>query len=329
MQWSILAAAGFAFLICIIICPLFIKILRKMQFGQYVREDGPFRHRSKSGTPTAGGVVFLLAAIMAVLPVVLLQPPADWGTGDWQQPALILVVALGSGLIGWLDDFAKFSHSQSLGLKARSKILGQVFVALLFTGGLALCGLYSTEIIVPFTGRVIDLQLFYPLFVVVMIMATTNGVNLTDGIDGLAAGTTIIALLAFMYIAVEGQQTGVAIMAAALIGGCFGFLVYNLHPAHIFMGDAGSLALGGALAAAAILVKQELLLIIIGAVFVIEALSVILQVFFYKLMGRRIFLMAPLHHHYELKGWSEWQVVTGFWGLAFISAVIGLIGFWI
>lgn len=321
MQFDIFLTMFIAFVISVVICPLLIRVMRKLQYGQQIREDGPARHLAKAGTPTAGGVVFLLAAVAAVL----IRREHFW---SWEL-ALIIFVTLGNAVIGWLDDYAKMSRSRSLGLKARAKLAGQLLISAVFIGGLACLQLYDPAVNVPFTGMSLALGYLYPLFIIFMIMAETNGVNLTDGIDGLATGTAIIALLAFLYIAVTRELFGVALFCGALVGGCFGFLVYNLHPARIFMGDVGSLALGGALAAAAVLVKEELLLLIIGAVFALEALSVSLQVISFKLTGRRILLMAPLHHHFELKGWSEWQVVTGFWGLAFIFALIGLIELWL
>ncbi|HPZ65617.1 MAG TPA: phospho-N-acetylmuramoyl-pentapeptide-transferase, partial [Bacillota bacterium] len=194
-----------------------------------------------------------------------------------------------------------------------------LFAALLFQAG------HSTAVAIPFTEIRLELGKFYSLLVVVMILSTTNAVNLTDGIDGLAAGTAIISFLTFLYISAMQGQYELAFFCAVMVGACFGFLVYNLHPARVFMGDAGSLALGGALAAVAILTKTELYLLIIGGVFVIETLAVILQVASFQLTGKRLFLMTPLHHHFELKGWSEWRVVTSFWALAFILALVALL----
>lgn len=319
MRTDIFLAMLTAFIISVVICPVMIHLLRRMQYGQQIREDGPARHRAKAGTPTMGGVVFLLGSLIALFIVGRTFTPALW---------MALLVTFGSALIGGLDDYAKVSRSRSLGLKARSKLIGQVAIAAGFTVALFLTGGYATEVGIPFTGISIDLGWLYPLFIFGIILGTTNGVNLTDGIDGLATGTSIIAMLAFLYIAVSTGMPEIALFLGTLIGGCFGFLVYNLHPARIFMGDVGSLGLGGALAAAALLTKSELALVVIGGVFVLEALSVIIQVISFKLWGRRVFLMSPLHHHFELKGWSEWQVVTGFWGLSFIFAVAGLIQFW-
>lgn len=320
MQLNLYFTIFFAFAVSVVICPLMIKVMRKLQYGQQIREDGPARHLVKAGTPTAGGLVFLAAAVA----VIVMRPEQFW---SWEV-VLILFVTLGNALIGWMDDYAKMTRYCSLGLKARSKLAGQSIIAAVFIIGLSGLNMYDPELVVPFTGITVQMGYFYPFFIIFMIAAVTNGVNLTDGIDGLATGAAVIALLAFLYIAVTKDLYGVALFCGALIGGCFGFLVYNLHPARIFMGDVGSLALGGALASAAVLVKEELLLVIIGGVFVLETLSVSLQVISFKLTGRRVLLMAPLHHHFELKGWSEWRVVTGFWGLAFIFALVGLVELW-
>lgn len=314
MQPVFLKIMGFAFLFSLIFSPLLIKLLQKIQFRQHVREDGPRHHWRKAGTPTMGGVVFLASLTLSTF---LFAPRTTY-------LFLLLFITLGSGLIGFLDDYAKVSKQQSLGLKARHKLLGQLLLVAVFSGVIFLTG-HSTEVKIPFTEVFIDFGYFYPLLIFFMISGTSNAVNLTDGIDGLAAGAVILALLAYLIIAVVQGVVEVAYFNAALIGACFGFLVYNLHPAKIFMGDVGSLSLGSALAAAAVLTKSEFLLLIIGGVFVIEILSVILQVISYRLTGERVFLMSPLHHHFELKGHSEWQVVTGFWGLAFLFAAIGLL----
>lgn len=311
---KIFLAMLLSFAISVVICPLFILLIRRLQLGQQIRADGPRRHLSKAGTPTMGGIVFLFSSVVSLL---LVAP---------RSPLLLiaLFVTLGNALIGWLDDYANVSLSRSLGLRARDKLFGQLIIALILILVLFKAG-FSTGIMIPFAGVELQPGLLYPLLVPIIIIATTNGVNLTDGIDGLATGTAIIALLGFLYIALTAGLPEVALFCGTLVGGCFGFLVYNMHPARIFMGDTGSLALGGALAVAAILTKTELYLVIIGGVFVIETLSVILQVASFQLTGKRIFLMAPLHHHFEMKGWSEWQVVTGFWGLTFLFTVIALI----
>ncbi|HHX87153.1 MAG TPA: phospho-N-acetylmuramoyl-pentapeptide-transferase [Firmicutes bacterium] len=305
-----------SFVISVAICPIFIKLIRRLQLGQQIREDGPRRHFSKAGTPTMGGVVFLLSSLISLL---LVAPRSN-------LLFIALFVTLSNALIGWLDDYAKVSRSRSLGLRARDKLLGQTVIAAVLALTLYKLG-YSPGVNIPFTGTCINLGVLYPVLLLAIISGTTNGVNLTDGIDGLAAGTAIIALLCFFYIALTCGASEIALFCGTLVGGCFGFLVYNIHPARIFMGDVGSLSLGGALAAVAILTKTEFYLVIIGGVFVIETLSVILQVISYQLTGKRVFLMAPLHHHFELKGWSEWQVVTSFWGLSFLFAVTALLDF--
>lgn len=315
MPQSIWIILFIAFIISVAVGPLFIRLLRRQRLGQQIRADGPAHHLKKAGTPTAGGAVFLFAAAAALLIRGYFTPLLG----------LAALLTLGNAFIGWLDDHAKIVRGRSLGLKARDKIAGQALLTALFTALLYLSGQYDPVVTVPFSDIALNLGWFYPFFLLLIIMATTNAVNLSDGIDGLAGGTAIITLLAFLYIALESSRLDLALFCAALVGGAFGFLIYNLHPARIFMGDVGSLGLGGALAAAAILTKAELSLIIIGGVYVLEALSVIVQVISFQLTGRRILLMAPLHHHFELKGWSEWQVVTAFWGLTFIFALAGLL----
>lgn len=313
MHTTVLIIIFISFIISAATCPLFIFISRRFRFQQHVRDDGPRRHLEKAGTPTMGGLVFLFAAVGSLAILAPFTGPVY----------LALLVTLGSGFIGWLDDYAKVSKARSLGIKARNKLFGQLLITLVLVFFLYRMG-YSTSIGIPFTGYVIDLGFLYPVFIFLMISGFSNAVNLTDGIDGLAAGTSIVSLMAFLILSSIYGLQDIAFFCAALIGGCFGFLIFNLHPARIFMGDVGSLALGGSLAAVAVLTKAELSLLIIGFVFVAETVSVIVQVISFRLTGRRVFLMSPLHHHFELKGWSEWQIVTGFWGAAFIFAVIAL-----
>ncbi len=301
-----------AFLISVITGPVIIYGLRRLKFGQHVREDGPLSHLKKTGTPTMGGVIFLFSLLVTSLFMV----PK---TLNFYLLALIII---GNGVIGMVDDMSKYLYRRSLGLKARNKLLGQALLVLLLTSILYING-HSTVVYIPF-GPSIDMGLFYPLFMLLIIVGSSNAVNLTDGLDGLATGTAIISFLAYMFIASSLGFMDIAFFCAALVGACFGFLIYNFHPAKIFMGDAGSLSLGAALGTVAILTKTEFVLVIIGGIFVAETLSVIIQVIAYKLTGKRVFKMSPLHHHFELSGWSEWKVVNIFWATAFILALVGI-----
>lgn len=314
MALIIIASLFTAFILALITCPLLIKRMKELQYGQQIREDGPARHVSKAGTPTMGGVVILMTAAVTAIIMV----------GSSPLTYIVLVVMLGCGMIGFIDDYLKIAKNQSLGFKARSKLAGEILVAAFFILALYFTGYYNPAVNLPFTDTSVNLGFFYPLFILLIVISATNTVNLTDGVDGLAAGTTVIALAAFLYIALQAGLPVVAVICAALIGASLGFLVYNRHPARLFMGDVGSLGIGGAFAAIAVLTKTELLLIVIGGIFVIEALAVIAQVISFQLTGKRILLMAPLHHHFELKGWSEWRVVGTFWAAALVFALIGV-----
>jgi phospho-N-acetylmuramoyl-pentapeptide-transferase len=302
-----------------VLLPFWIRLLRFRSIGQQVRADGPQGHLVKQGTPTMGGVLILL--VVAGTYVFL---------GDFGRLSLLALAATGAcGLLGFIDDWAKVVHERSLGLTPRAKILGQALVALAF-GLLAVnwAGL-STGVTVPLTGLTLDMGAITSVFsiggfailvpwlylglVFVVMVGTSNAVNLTDGLDGLAAGTVTIVMLAYAGIGFRQNRLEVALLAAAIAGACIGFLWYNSHPADIFMGDTGSLGLGAAIAALAIITKTELLLVLIGGIYVVETLSVILQIASFKLTGKRIFRMAPLHHHFEMKGWSETKVMVRFW----------------
>lgn len=304
---------AFAFFISLIAGPVAIRILKRYKMGQQVRDDGPRSHLKKTGTPTMGGIIFLFSFLITFLVFI----PKTLET------FLIILVMLGNGAIGLLDDLTKFTRRQSLGLKARNKLFGQgimvivLFIILLFTG-------HSTVVEIPFGGPSFDLGILYPFLMLFIVIGASNAVNLTDGLDGLAAGTAIISLLAYLLIAFNLGQMDIAFFCAAMVGACFGFLIFNFHPAKIFMGDVGSLSLGAALGTIAILTKTEILFVIIGGIFVIETLSVIIQVISFQFFGRRVFKMSPLHHHFELSGWSEWKVVAVFWGTAFILSFLAL-----
>jgi len=305
--------------------PLVIPVLRKLKFGQNIRSDGPSRHLQKAGTPTMGGVIFLAGLTAGV---VLISRGA-------MDSVIVLVVTLGFGLIGFLDDYIKVVLKRSLGLRAREKLFGQVLLA----AGLAYWVVFlsdrGTSLSLPFSGLVIpggvNLELgwwLFLVFTVLLVVGMANAVNLTDGLDGLAAGVSLLVALGMMVIALLVDKTGVALSLAALAGGCLGFLYYNRHPARVFMGDTGSLALGGGLGAAAVITGSELFLIIIGGIYVLETLSVIIQVISFQTRGKRIFRMSPLHHHFELGGWGENRVVLTFLAITMVFSVIGLAGFY-
>ncbi|MFC5703598.1 phospho-N-acetylmuramoyl-pentapeptide-transferase [Cohnella faecalis] len=311
---SILWTLGVSFVLAVLFGPLFIPILRRMKFGQQVREDGPQSHLKKQGTPTMGGVIILLALTLSYLKFADHDSPAFWA---------LLVACLGFGLVGFLDDYIKIAFKRSLGLTAKQKLFGQLLFAVIFCVILYSMD-HSTAIGVPGTDWSVDLKWGYYLLVIVIFFASSNSVNFTDGLDGLLAGTSALAFGAFALIAVEATESHSAVFSAAVVGAVLGFLVYNKHPAKVFMGDSGSLGLGGGIAAVSILTKTELLLVVIGGVFVFEMLSVIIQVASFKTRGKRVFKMSPIHHHFELSGWSEWRVVTTFWAAGLVLAGVGL-----
>ncbi len=310
---AVVFTMGVAFILSVIIGPLLIPILRRLKFGQQIRADGPATHRKKSGTPTMGGVIILLALSLAFFNV-----------GEKNGEFYILVIsALGFGLVGFLDDYIKIAFKRSLGLTAKQKLAGQLLVSAAVCWQLIRIG-HSTDLTVPGLDGSISLGWLYYPFVVIMMLAISNAVNFTDGLDGLLSGNSAIALGAFAIIAMYHSEQQSAMFAAAMIGGVLGFLVYNAHPAKVFMGDTGSLGIGGGLAAVAILTKTELLFIVIGGIFVIELLSVIIQVASFKTRGKRVFKMSPIHHHFELVGWSEWRIVVTFWLVGILFAGIGI-----
>ena len=309
----ILLSTGVAFLLTVLLGPLFIPLLRRLKFGQQIREEGPQSHQKKSGTPTMGGIIIMIALLIAFLRF------SDKTDEFW----VLLTASLGFGLVGFLDDYIKIVFKRSLGLTPLQKLLGQLLFSVIVCALLYRMN-HSTEIAVPGTDWGFDLGWFYYPFVIIIMFAASNSVNFTDGLDGLLAGTSAIAFGAFTIVALQTSAYESAVFSAAMVGAVLGFLVYNAHPAKVFMGDMGSLGIGGGIAAVAVLTKTELLLILIGGVFVIEMLSVILQVSSFKLRGKRIFRMSPIHHHFELLGWSEWKVVSVFWLAGLVLAAAGL-----
>ena len=323
-----------ALLISLALGPRLIHRLREFQIGQQIRPEGPLSHQSKKGTPTMGGLLILIAVI---LPSLLWADPAN--PFVW----IVLISTLLYGVVGFIDDYLKLTRKRSLGLTARQKLAAQWAIA--FGVGVVLLtlahqGRYSTLLSIPFFKNwTPDLGLWFAPWAMLVIVGAANAVNLTDGLDGLAIGSTLVAaatytILAYVaghvkvseYLGVQNVRGigELAIICGALVGASLGFLWFNCNPAQVFMGDVGSMALGGALGTVAVLIKQEILLVFVGGLFVLEAVSVILQVGSFKLRGKRIFRMAPIHHHFELSGWPEQKVVIRFWIVAIIFALLGL-----
>jgi phospho-N-acetylmuramoyl-pentapeptide-transferase len=330
------AASLTALALSLLLGPWMIRKLREFQVGQIVRHEGPQTHRTKAGTPTMGGLLILASALIPTLLWADLSNPYIW---------IAVLATAGFGAVGFADDYLKITRRSHHGLSPRQKMAGQLLIALGVGGAVLVLAqqnppLYNTRLIFPFFKNLIpDLGYFYVAFAAFVLVAWSNAVNLTDGLDGLAISTFAVAAAAFTALA---YVTGHAVLAdylllvrfppageltifcGALVGASLGFLWYNSYPADIFMGDVGSLALGGALGTVAILIKQELLLVIVGGVFVLEAMSVVIQVASFKLTGKRVFKMAPLHHHFELLGWSEPKVIARFLILAIIFALMSL-----
>lgn len=306
-----------SFIISVIITKVEIPVLKR-KAGQNIREDGPQSHLSKAGTPSMGGIAIIIAASLTTIGAAVM------GKIDGLGCAIILLVFVGFGLIGFFDDYLKVIKKNNLGLRAYQKFGLQTILSVILAVYLANYTEGSTSVYIPFADIYVNFGIWYIPFVVFVVLAMTNAVNLTDGLDGLASGVTAFISL---FFAVAGFTYGIvtgAYFCSAMCGACLGFLVFNRNPAKVFMGDTGSLALGGGLAAAAILMKLELLLPIVGLIYVIEALSVVLQVGYFKISGgKRIFKMAPIHHHFEKCGFSEVQVVAGFWIFAVLCCVAG------
>ena len=321
----VLVAAGVALVVSVAIGPRFIEFLRRNEFGQHIREDGPQHHVAKQGTPTMGGLLILFAATVGFLPV-----------SHYRLQALtVLFTALACGAIGFLDDFIKLTHKRSLGLSGRWKLI-LLAVVTAVVGVVAHHLQLTTSVYVPVIDVWVPLSYAWYPFLFLVIGGASNGTNLADGIDGLLAGTAIVALFTFTAMNVVSYirsgrvpadrnvtKLDLAIVGAALIGAAVGFLWFNAFPAEMMMGDTGSMAFGGALAAFAIMMKVEVLLLLIGGIFVIEALSVMIQVFAFKRFGRRVFLIAPIHHHFEMKAWSETKIMVRFWIVAGLLCAAG------
>ncbi len=328
-------AALTALLISLILGPWLIERMRHIKLGQFIREEGPKSHQAKAGTPTMGGILITVAIIIPTILWADILNPYIW---------IVLFVTAAYAAIGFVDDYRKLAKKRNLGLTPAEKFGAQFAVAALAALAIAYLPMlknnYSTSITFPFLKDVaLNLGLLYIPFVMIVLVGASNAVNLTDGLDGLAIGSALIAAVTYTVLTYAAghariadylriawvPQTGeLAVFCGAMVGAALGFLWFNAHPAEIFMGDVGSLALGGAIGCLAVMIKQELLLVIVGGLFVVEALSVILQVASFKITGRRIFKMSPLHHHFELSGWKETKVVVRFWIIAVIFAMIAL-----
>lgn len=328
-------AALTALMISFVLGPWLIERMKHIKIGQFIREDGPKSHQQKAGTPTMGGILINVAIVIPTLMWADIFNPYIW---------IILFVTCAYGAIGFVDDYRKMAKRRNLGLTAREKFGAQFAVALLAALAIAYLPMiknnYSTAITFPFLANtVLNLGILYIPFVMIILVGASNAVNLTDGLDGLAIGSTLVAAVTYAVLTYAAghariadylriawvPQTGeLAVFAGAMVGASLGFLWFNAHPAEIFMGDVGSLALGGAIGCLAVMIKQEILLVLVGGLFVVEAMSVILQVASFKLTGKRIFKMSPLHHHFELSGWRETKVVVRFWILALMFALLAL-----
>jgi phospho-N-acetylmuramoyl-pentapeptide-transferase len=309
----ILIGGTASLLICIFLSPKFIEFLRKREFGQQIREDGPEGHHVKAGTPTMGGVIIFLAVSV---PFLILS---DY---EWRSVG-VFVVAIACALLGFADDYIKLVRRRSLGLRARTKLVVTVVISLVLWYIAEHKAHLAPTLRLRFVDYQIDLGPLYPLLIYFVVAGTTSAVNLTDGLDGLAAGCAAIVLLAYIGITFITGDLDMAMLAGCLVGACVGFLWFNAFPATVFMGDTGSLGLGGAIAGLAVMTKTEVLLILLGGIFVIEALSVVIQVISFQTMRKRVFLMAPIHHHFELKAWSETKIILRFWIVASICCAIG------
>ena len=314
---KLIIAFGIGFILVVLAMPKVIPFLHKMKFGQVEREEGLESHKSKNGTPTMGGIVFVIAAILGAFIV---------NFNNLLDPELILatIVLVGYSAIGFVDDALIIVKHSNKGLPPLAKLLAQIALAII-------CYFFAMNFIPDFTSVItiplldINMGYLYPALILVMFAGESNGVNLSDGLDGLATGLSMVAIAPFIIFSIMTKDYTLASYATAMVGALLGFMMFNYHPAKIFMGDVGSLGLGGFLAILAILTKQELLLILVGGVFLMETLSVIIQVVSFKTRGKRVFKMAPIHHHFEMLGWSEQQVTISFWFIGFICGILSIV----
>lgn len=316
---KLIIAFGIGFILVVLAMPKVIPFLHKMKFGQVEREEGLESHKSKNGTPTMGGIVFVIAAILGVFIV---------NFNNLLDPELILatIVLVGYSAIGFVDDALIIVKHSNKGLPPLAKLLAQIALAIIcYFFAMNFIPDFTSVITIPLLDINIDMGYLYPALILVMFAGESNGVNLSDGLDGLATGLSMVAIAPFIIFSIMTKDYTLASYATAMVGALLGFMMFNYHPAKIFMGDVGSLGLGGFLAILAILTKQELLLILVGGVFLMETLSVIIQVVSFKTRGKRVFKMAPIHHHFEMLGWSEQQVTISFWFIGFICGILSIV----
>ncbi|WP_373208235.1 phospho-N-acetylmuramoyl-pentapeptide-transferase [Thomasclavelia ramosa] len=316
---KLIIAFGIGFILVVLAMPKVIPFLHKMKFGQVEREEGLESHKSKNGTPTMGGIVFVIAAILGAFIV---------NFNNLLDPELILatIVLVGYSAIGFVDDALIIVKHSNKGLPPLAKLLAQIALAIIcYFFAMNFIPDFTSVITIPLLDINIDMGYLYPALILVMFAGESNGVNLSDGLDGLATGLSMVAIAPFIIFSIMTKDYTLASYATAMIGALLGFMMFNYHPAKIFMGDVGSLGLGGFLAILAILTKQELLLILVGGVFLMETLSVIIQVVSFKTRGKRVFKMAPIHHHFEMLGWSEQQVTISFWFIGFICGILSIV----
>ena len=316
---KLIIAFGIGFILLVLAMPKVIPFLHKMKFGQVEREEGLESHKSKNGTPTMGGIVFVIAAILGAFIV---------NFNNLLDPELILatIVLVGYSAIGFVDDALIIVKHSNKGLPPLAKLLAQIALAIIcYFFAMNFIPDFTSVITIPLLDINIDMGYLYPALILVMFAGESNGVNLSDGLDGLATGLSMVAIAPFIIFSIMTKDYTLASYATAMVGALLGFMMFNYHPAKIFMGDVGSLGLGGFLAILAILTKQELLLILVGGVFLMETLSVIIQVVSFKTRGKRVFKMAPIHHHFEMLGWSEQQVTISFWFIGFICGILSIV----
>lgn len=317
--------AVISFVLTVIISKIVIPILRGHKIGQSIRLEGPVSHRSKAGTPTMGGICFIMAMLVALAVMTVIYAVFD-RQKELIPLALTLALALANGLVGFVDDYCKLVKKQNEGLKAYQKFLLQMLVAGIYVVVLNYLGYIDTSLHIPFTGIAIELGWVYYVFAVFLIVGMANSVNLTDGIDGLATSVTLVVAGFFAVVAFSMLSAPLALMSAALIGGLLGFLIFNANPAKVFMGDTGSLFLGGAVTGAAFMINEPLIILIAGGIYVMETLSVIIQVTSFKLRNKRVFKMTPIHHHFEKCDWSEWKIVGVFSAITVLLCVAAWFG---